>query len=686
MIKIGGFEMKIRRYFSILIFSIFLVSYAQQDISPGSEIGDAIFRTCVFDTPQWINLGHNAIYFCSEGFFEWDTQDDLINSSGTHSVIQATGAGVELGYWPFSFFLEEYTQWGNGYTAGGGLSTNTRKTIINIAKQQYGAPYPQLFNEWYYPKIMTPRNMAQGEEGCFRCDGLVEYCYEQVGIAFFSEEEKQDCWFDLPLNVWPTFYPKAMMERMAPEAPNPPELEVTSPEDGDLIEDDVSIEFTADDGPKGSGIDIIYIFIDNKLVHKDDDDSDGPKEIQYDWDCSNASEGTHYIKIDAYDRAGNLREKEIKVYKGEAPIVVYTAPSKGKTDVHIDIKTIVINFSREMDKVSTEGAVKIEPSLPYTTSWFDESTLDLSLNAMLDYCKEYTITISGTAMDTIGVHLDGNGDGRPGDPYIFTLTTESPPLSLHLAPATDLFELKNPGNCQSKTGNIIIDGSKLLKEVSCKLSKTISGSGLNFSGGEGSFTIPAGGSQNTDFTVTACNEGGISVNLEATFSGNVCGTTVGGYSASLEKEKDHPDDNQSPGLSSYPTSIILADETLSNPDEVGIFIYGWTIGYAHLLGKYGIPIIPIFSDFNYWKNPDTLLSDEVNLVVIGSGALSGFNSQEFKQNLEGYVVNGGNLLVFTHISHGATEDTEIFVILPKHQNLKLATDEYGFFAFADRLI
>jgi len=355
MIKIGGFEMKIRRYFSILIFSIFLVSYAQQDISPGSEIGDAIFRAMIFDTPQWINAGHAAIYFCSEGFSEWDIQNSLKNSSGTHSVIQATGEGYEVNYWPFFVFLEGFTQWGNGYSVRGGLPTSTRKTIINIAKEQYGAKYPSLRDgEWYYPKIMTPRNMAQGEQGCFRCDGLVEYVYEQVAMGFFTEEEKRHCWFwDSNGNWigWPKFNPSALMLRMSAEPAIFPEVEVTSPEDGDLIEDEVSIEFKVDDGSNGSGIDVVYIFIDNRLAHKDDEDSDGDKEVEYDWDCSGAEEGNHYIKIEAYDRAGNFIEKEIEVYKGEAPYVKWTLPSKGATDVSIDKDRtdIFFVFSEAMD-------------------------------------------------------------------------------------------------------------------------------------------------------------------------------------------------------------------------------------------------------------------------------------------------------------------------------------------------
>jgi len=313
-----------------------------------------------------------------------------------------------------------------------------------------------------------------------------------------------------------------------------------------------------------------------------------------------------------------------KLYIGEAPIVTSTDPSDKTKEVPIDKSPITIVFSQSMEQTATQNAVSIvserENKISFTSSWKDTVTLEIILSDTLDYCLEYTCTVTDSAISKDSVKLDGDEDGEAGDNYIFEFTTESPELSLTLTPATDLFELKNPGNCQSKTGNITIDGSKLLKEVLCKLSKSVSGSGLSFSGGEGSFTIPAGGSQNTDFTVTACNEGGISVNLTATSSSNVCATTAGGYSASLEKEKDHPDDNQSPGKMEYPTPWITrtqpspaktqklrADSILPvGLPDIGILLSGWVDGYGHILGRYGIETLPIKPDLKILnKTPHT---------------------------------------------------------------------------------
>ena len=94
-------------------------------------------------------------------------------------------------------------------------------------------------------------------------------------------------------------------------------------------------------------------------------------------------------------------------------------------------------------------------------------------------------------------------------------------------------------------------------------------------------------------------------------------------------------------------------------DNLGILLNGWGKGYGHLMGRYGIKMIPIFSDFTYWRNPDTTLSDVVKLIVIGSGGLHPFlYDNEFKTRLADYVASGGNLLVLSQ-GYG-----EYFSVLP----------------------
>jgi len=629
------------------------------DYSPGSEIGDAVFRPLSVYDPSgagWSAIGHAALYRNSKSIGDWNPFTAIIESDLNHSVIQATGEGVSVSWQTFQFFLSGFQQSGWGYTSPSTPSTGTRKNLIQNAKYQYGAAYPQKFNEWYYPKIMTPRNMAQGEPGCFRCDGLVEYVYEQEGMGFFTEDEKYHCWFKDSSGSWigyPVFYPEALREKMKPEGPSKPLLDLISPQNGDTIEAEAQIQLTTDDVPTGSGIDRVDIFIDNQLKLRDDEDSDGEKEVNYTWDTEGAHAGLHRITIKSYDRAGNMKEEEILVYKGRAPWVIWTYPYNGKTDVSVgkEDTDVFIIFSKPMDIMSTQGAISISPDVPHHFIWNpDNEAVTMELDENLDYCQEYTVTITDDAMSEDSIHLDGDGNGEPGGNYSFFFTTQTPPLSLNIDPSIYHFELEELGNCQSISGNVIIDGSDLLKEVSCKLSKTVEGHGLSFSGGEGTFTIPPGGSKNANFTVTACNEGGISVKLKATSPNDtrkIYATAAGGYSASTKEKDDHPDENQSPGPTVYPTPLILKSDSAYSSENVGIFIYGWTVGYAHILGKYGIATTPVLSDLKYWRNPDTTLPDVIDLLVIGSAALSGFDSPQFKQKLENYVISGGNLLVLT---------------------------------------
>jgi len=629
------------------------------DYSPGSEIGDAVFRPLSVYDPSgagWSAIGHAALYRNSKSMGDWNPFTDIIESDLNHSVIQATGQDVSVSWQTFQFFLSGFQQSGWGYTSPSTPSAGTRRNLIQNAKYQYGAAYPQKFNEWYYPKIMTPRNMAQGEPGCFRCDGLVEYVYEQEGMGFFTEDEKYHCWFKDSSGSWigyPVFYPEALREKMKPEGPSKPLLDLISPQNGDTIDAEVQIQLTTDDVPTGSGIDRVDIFIDNQLKLRDDEDSDGEKEVNYTWNTEGAHAGLHRITIKSYDRAGNMKEEEILVYKGRAPWVIWTYPYNGKTDISVDKEQtdVFIIFSKPMDIVSTQGAISISPDVPHHFIWNpDNEAVTMEFDEHLDYCREYTVTVTDDAMSEDSIQLDGDGNGEPGGNYSFFFTTQTPPLSLDINPSMCHFELEETGNCKSKSGNVTIDGSDLLKKVSCKLSKTVGGHGLSFSGGEGTFTIPPGGSRNANFTVTACNEGGISVKLKATSPNDtrkIYATAAGGYSASAKEKDDHPDENQSPGPTVYPTSLILRSDSTYSSENVGIFIYGWTIGYAHILGKYGIATTPVLSDLKYWRDPDTTLSDVIDLLVIGSGALSGFDSPQFRQRLENYAMGGGNLLVLT---------------------------------------
>ena len=196
--------MRIKFSFLVLIL-LFSFVLSANEYSPGSEIGNAVFRPLSVYDPGgqgWCMIGHTALYRCSNGNSDWDPDTSMKNSDFTQSVIQATGEGTVVGWHTFRFFLQNYQAEGYGYTSSNKPNTATRIKLIKDAKEQYGARYPQKFDEWYYPKIMIPNSSPGSGDGCFRCDGLVEYVYEKAGIGFFTENEKYHCYFSYQTRYW----------------------------------------------------------------------------------------------------------------------------------------------------------------------------------------------------------------------------------------------------------------------------------------------------------------------------------------------------------------------------------------------------------------------------------------------------------------------------------------------------
>jgi len=133
---------------TFLIFILLLsISLFCQDRSPGSEIGDAVFRPLSIYDPgwvQWYAIGHTALYRNSNSFGDWEPFNDLIDSDLKHSVIQATGEGTTVNWQTFDFFLNGFPAIGGGYTCSNKPTIETRKNIVKRAVEQYGAAYPKL--------------------------------------------------------------------------------------------------------------------------------------------------------------------------------------------------------------------------------------------------------------------------------------------------------------------------------------------------------------------------------------------------------------------------------------------------------------------------------------------------------------------------------------------------------------
>jgi hypothetical protein len=294
------------------------------------------------------------------------------------------------------------------------------------------------------------------------------------------------------------------------------------------------------------------------------------------------------------------------------PVVTYTDPSDGSRDIPVDKNPITITFSEPMDEATTTPAV--HPPFDCSKNWSSETVLEIIPDDTLDYCEEYTITVTDAATDTSGVHLDGDKNGKAGGNYPFTFTIEQPPIDLNINP-----ECANVEEGKAESPVVITDGKKLKKEVDCKLDFDVyNPGGWTVSGAEDDeFKLPPKETHENTFTLT---------NTDATAPLRVscripikCGIiySEGYYWTSEGHRNDHPDENQSPGVAQYPTpwlintqsSPVLSSKTRGDSvpvglPDIGILLSGWADGYGHILGKYGISTLPVKPDLKIINHPE----------------------------------------------------------------------------------
>ncbi|MEO0293436.1 MAG: Ig-like domain-containing protein [candidate division WOR-3 bacterium] len=351
-----------------------------------------------------------------------------------------------------------------------------------------------------------------------------------------------------------------------------------------------------------------------------------------------------------------------KLYIGEAPIVTNTDPSDNATDVPID-KNITIVFSKRMDSIATERAVLVvsedgSDSVDFTPFWSKNyDTLELRLRDELKYCIRYIGTVSDTAISKEdSIQLDGDEDGLPGGNYEFTFMTEEPEVLVFKD--SMVAHLRDGESVNSK---VITAGWKLKDTVECEIQFFVNNPGgwsvIN-ANNEG-FLLPPKNIHKNSYTVLN-NNGKRPLNVLYDIRIECVNESGEGYYWTSEShEYDHSDENQSPGVTEYPTPWIISTSTSgatlgggtgaspSGLPDIGILLSGWADGYGHILGRYGISTLPVKPDLKIINHPEIDIKDSVKLLVIGSAGLAGLNTPTFKQKLEEYVRNGGNLLVFT---------------------------------------
>ncbi len=248
----------------IVLMMIGMWDSLEAKTKPNCEIGDAVFREGRYhysvggvDIPVGF-WGHVGIYFTSNysdrsgTIVEKEGEKVKINiteSDLVGSVIQASGykdmlppEHKELDWESFEFFV--YNLKYKGAENSGILDAEDRREIIWTAWQQkeagckFATGNPNRKIDGRSERQEDIKNPGKS----FRCDGLVEYCYEQVyqGIdsagnpcdngGFFSSWEEKNCTINIT-SIWElikkgpeifnslfikedTFYPMALKVRM----------------------------------------------------------------------------------------------------------------------------------------------------------------------------------------------------------------------------------------------------------------------------------------------------------------------------------------------------------------------------------------------------------------------------------------------------------------------------------------
>ena len=212
------------------------------------------------------------------------------------------------------------------------------------------------------------------------------------------------------------------LQNATPIDDTPPTVNITSPEQGSDVSGAVLVRVQASDD---TGVVEVVILLDGSLATTLREDP-----YIWVWSTEATAPGSHTLKAEAIDPAGNVGSAEVQVVvlardrpepgikPGPVPPTVDSIiydPTEGRFD---------LGFSRPMNPSSVLQALSIEPGIPYMTAWHDDANLTIVLSDTAHPDVSYTLTIAGTAADTDGTSLAEpfafgfTGMGPGGDPTV----------------------------------------------------------------------------------------------------------------------------------------------------------------------------------------------------------------------------------------------------------------------------
>ena len=115
--------------------------------------------------------------------------------------------------------------------------------------------------------------------------------------------------------------------------------------------------------------------------------------------------------------------KDVSLISNVPPTIISTAPAQNDS-LYPGVESLVISFSRPMNKASVESNIIISPADSVSFTW-SNSDKTLSINtSKLSFDSQYEITIQGTAVDKYSHLFDGDKNGVGGDSFSFVFKTK----------------------------------------------------------------------------------------------------------------------------------------------------------------------------------------------------------------------------------------------------------------------
>jgi len=143
--------------------------------------------------------------------------------------------------------------------------------------------------------------------------------------------------------------------------------------------------------------------------------------------------GTHQLQVaasgfDLYTADVTMSDtfftfKDVNLVSNVPPTIASTVPAQNDS-LYPGVESLVINFTRQMNKSSVEANLTISPAVTYTTVWSNtDQTVTLNTTNFV-FNSEYQVTIGGSSLGKFGHPFDGDGNGVGGDPYTLTIKTK----------------------------------------------------------------------------------------------------------------------------------------------------------------------------------------------------------------------------------------------------------------------